>query len=84
MLKDFVNGKKLYGLEKFYEQMVVKGKAWHFGFAPQEVATFLGQYGWRLVEDIGYDALAERYVKPTRRELPAMSIERMVYTEKVA
>ena len=80
--KDFIEGKELYGLEKFYERMIVKDNAWHFGFEPEEVADFLSEYGWRMIEHLGYDDLADRYVKPTARELPSMVIERMVYAEK--
>lgn len=82
VLKDFVEGKNLYGLEKFYERMIVKDNAWHFGFATEEVVDFLSEYGWRLVEDLSYHELGERYMKPTGRDLPAMTIERMVYAEK--
>ena len=81
--KDFVEGKNRYGQETLYQQMIVKDKVWHFGFDPEGVAGFLGEYGWRMVEHLGYDELAERYVKPTGRELPSMTIERMVYAEKV-
>lgn len=35
------------------------------------------------IEDLDYDDLAERYVKPTGRDLPSMPIERMVYAEKM-
>ncbi|MGB3905725.1 MAG: SAM-dependent methyltransferase [Anaerolineae bacterium] len=81
--KDFVEGKNLYEQETLYKRVVVKEKAWHFGFDPEEVADFLSEYGWRMVEHLGYDDLAERYVKPTGRELPFMAIERMVYAEKL-
>jgi len=81
--KDFIEGKNLYGLEKFYKQTIVKNKLWLFGFEPEEVDNFLSEYGWRLVEHLGYDELAERYMKPTGRELPSMMIERMVYATKM-
>lgn len=81
--KDFIEGKKLYGLEKFYDKIIVKDKVWHFGFEPNELDSFLGEYGWRMVEHLGYDELAEQYMKPTGRELPFMTIERMVYAEKM-
>jgi methyltransferase (TIGR00027 family) len=83
ILKDFIEGKELYGLENSYEQLVAKNQIWHFGFAPEEVPDFLQQYGWRMVEDLGYDELGERYLKPTGRDLPSMAIERIVYAEKV-
>ena len=83
VLKDFIEGTELYGLEKAYKQMIVKDQIWHFGFAPEEVADFLSEYCWRLVEDLSYEELGERYVKPTRRDLPSMAIERMAYAEKI-
>jgi methyltransferase (TIGR00027 family) len=83
VLKDFIEGKNFYGQEKFYQRAVIKGKIWHFGFDPAEVADFLGEYGWRLVEDLSYEELGDRYMKPTGRDLPSMEIERMVYAEKV-
>jgi O-methyltransferase involved in polyketide biosynthesis len=50
---------------------------------PEEVANLLGAYGWRVLEHLGYEELAERYVKRTGRKLPSMAIERMVYAEKM-
>jgi O-methyltransferase involved in polyketide biosynthesis len=50
---------------------------------PEDVADFLGVYGWRLLEQLGYEELAERYVKPTGRKLVSMALERMVYAEKL-
>ena len=38
--------------------------------------------GWRVLEHIGYEELAERYVKQTGLNLRTMAIERMVYAEK--
>jgi hypothetical protein len=46
------------------------------------VADLLSSHGWRVVEHLGYDELAERYVKPTGRALAATPITRMVYAEK--
>ncbi len=62
--------------------MVIKDNAWHFGFEPADIAGFLDEYGWRLIEDLSYAELSERYAKPTGRNLPTMQIERMVYAEK--
>ncbi len=82
VLKDYIEGKNFYGEEAFYERMVIKDDAWHFGFEPADVAGFLDEYGWRLIEDLSYAELSERYAKPTGRNLPTMQIERMVYAEK--
>lgn len=66
-----------------YEQVIGKDKIWHFGFDPAKVADFLGEYGWRLIEDLSYEELNNRYAKPLGRNLPSMKIERMVYAEKL-
>jgi hypothetical protein len=47
------------------------------------VADLLGRCGWRVLDHLGYDELAERYVKPTGRQLASMALERMVYAEKL-
>ena len=83
VLKAFIDGKNLYGQEKFYERMLVKDKIWHFGFDPAAVGDFLGEYGWRLVEDLSYEELNKRYAKSVGRNLPSMKIERMVWAEKL-
>lgn len=81
--KDFVDGEVLYGHEYVYKTLVLKGKNWRFGMDPENVADFLSGYGWRMLEHLGFDELAERYVKPTGRKLLSMPIERMVYAEKL-
>ena len=83
VLKDFIEGDNLYGAEKFHERMVVKNEIWHFGYDPAEVANFLGEYGWRLIEDLSYEELNHRYAKSIGRNLPSMKIERMVWAEKL-
>ena len=79
VLKDYIEGKNFYSEEAFYERMV---NVWHFGFEPADIAGFLDEYGWRLIEDLSYAELGEQYAKPTGRNLPTMQIERMVYAEK--
>ena len=80
--KDFIEGKNLYGQEIMYKK-VVMGKIWHSGFNPDEIAPYLEKYGWKLIEEVGYEELNERYVKPTGRKLGVMEIERMVFAEKL-
>ena len=81
--KDFIDGKVLYGAEYLYKKMVLKDKSFLFGMDPEDVADFLGVYAWRVLEHLGYEELAERYVKPTGRKLVSMALERMVYAEKL-
>jgi len=80
--KDFIDGEIFYGQEYLYKQMLVKDKIWLFGLDPDNVDGFLGEYGWRVLEHLGYDELDERYVKPTGRKLGSMAIERIVSAEK--
>ena len=64
-------------------QMLVKDQIWLFGIDPDHLDEFIGEYGWRVVEHVGYDELVERYVRPTGRDLGPTAIERIVYAEKV-
>jgi len=81
--KDFIEGTVFYGHEYLYTTMRLKDKIWLFGMDPEDVADFLGVYGWRVLEHLGYEELAERYVKPTGRKLLSTPLERMVYAEKL-
>jgi methyltransferase (TIGR00027 family) len=81
--KDFLDGRVMYGGEKFYKKYVVKDKIWLFGMDPDALPNFLKEYGWQKIEDVGYDEMAEKYIKPTGRILASTPIERMVYAEKL-
>lgn len=50
---------------------------------PEEWPKFLERYGWKVVEHVGYEELAGRYIRPTGRELASTPVERIVYAEKV-
>jgi methyltransferase (TIGR00027 family) len=80
--KDFLDGKTSYGWESGYRRFVVS-KIWRFGMEPEDCLNFLKGYGWRIIEDIGYDGLADKYIVPTGRRLASTPVERMVYAEKV-
>jgi methyltransferase (TIGR00027 family) len=79
--QDFLDGQVMYGWEKGYKQFVTS-KLWLFGMEPGAWPAFLEPYGWRVSEDVGYEDLADQYVKPTGRALATMPIERLVYAEK--
>jgi methyltransferase (TIGR00027 family) len=79
--KDFLDGTALYGWPGGYKQFV-ESKLWLFGMTPETCPAFAAHYGWRVVEDIGYDELANRYIRPSGRRLSSTPIERMVYAEK--
>jgi methyltransferase (TIGR00027 family) len=80
--KDFLDGKSFYGWESGYKRFVAS-KIWRFGMEPQDCAAFLKNYGWQIIEDAGYDELAEKYILPTGRRLASTPVERMVYARKV-
>ncbi|MDQ7092039.1 SAM-dependent methyltransferase [Desulfosporosinus sp. PR] len=82
VLKEFLDGRAMYSWEKSYQRFVEK-KIWIFGMEPEAWPGFLKEYGWRVIEDMGYDEMAENYVKPTGRTLASTPIERMVYAEKL-
>ncbi len=81
--KDFLNGRVMYGWEKAYKKYVIKDKIWLFGMNPEALPNLLKQYGWQVVEDIGYEELADQYIKPTGRILESTPIERIVYAKKL-
>jgi len=81
--KDFLDGKVFYDHHYLYQNMVTKRQSWLFGLNPGDVEAFLSDYNWRLLEHLGYDELAERYVKPTGRNLLSTPLERIVYAEKI-
>jgi len=81
--QDFMDGEAYYGHEYLYKKMILKDNIWLFGVDPKDVADFLGAYGWRVLEHLGYEELAERYVKPTGRKLVSLALERVVYAEKL-
>jgi methyltransferase (TIGR00027 family) len=75
--KRFLTAKDLYGWESGYKRFVAT-KVWLFGMEPEECPPFLQGYGWRVIEDIGYDELAARYIGPTGRPMASTPVERMV------
>ena len=79
VVKDFVEGNNAFGAQKFYARI---RDLWRFGFDIEQVPGFLEEYGWRMLEDRGYDTLSKQYLQSTGRDLPTMEIERMVYAEK--
>ena len=81
--KDFMDGKALHGLDSLHERLVVKDQTWLFGMDPEGVPDFLDGYGWRVLEHVGSEELADRYVTPTGRTLQSMPIEPIVYAEKM-
>lgn len=81
--RDFIDGRNRYGTRTLYRNVRERHQLWHFGLEPDEVAGFVGEYGWRLVEQAGPDELVARYVRPAGRNLGASQLEWSAYAEKV-
>jgi methyltransferase (TIGR00027 family) len=82
VLKDFIEGQRMYDMEFFYKREVLT-KTWIFGLDPDKWPQFLEEYGWRIIKDIGGADLAEKYVKSTGRKFASTPIERMIFAEKI-
>jgi len=80
--KDFSDGKNRYDWNAGYKRFV-ESKIWLSAMNPKTVPEFLKGYGWKLIEDVGYDEMAEKYIGPTGRTLTSTPVERMVYAEKI-
>lgn len=80
--RDFIDGTNLYGTRTLYRNVRRRQQLWHFGLQPDDVAEFIAEYGWRLVEQAGPDELVQRYVAPAGRKLAASQLEWSAYAEK--
>lgn len=80
--RDFIDGVNFYGAQQLYRRFRQRQQLWRFGLQPEEVAAFLDQHGWRLVEQLGPDDIVRRYVEPTGRNLIASQVEWSAYAEK--
>jgi methyltransferase (TIGR00027 family) len=81
--RDFIDGTNLYGTRTLYRNTRERQQLWQFGLQPEEVAGFIGEYGWRLLEQAGPDEFVQRYVEPTGRKLDASQLEWSAYAEKI-
>jgi methyltransferase (TIGR00027 family) len=81
--RDFIDGTNRYDTRTLYRNVRERQQLWRFGLEPDEVAGFIADYGWRLVEQAGPDEFVQRYVKPTGRKLTASQLEWSAYAEKI-
>jgi methyltransferase (TIGR00027 family) len=82
ILKDFIEGKQLYRQELLYRQTRIVKQFWKFGLNPQEVRDFLSRYSWKELEQAGSAEYQELYIKPVKRSLQVMAVERAVHAVK--
>src|ERR1700733_14941952 len=81
--RDFIHGTNRYGTRTLYRTVRQRKQLWQFGLDPDEVAGFIAEYGWRLVEQAGPDELVQRYVEPAGRKLKASELEWSACAEKI-
>jgi methyltransferase (TIGR00027 family) len=81
--REFIDGDELYGAPTLYKGMRQRRQVWKFGLSPDDVADFIAQYGWRLIEQAGPDEFMKRYVRPAGRSLGTSQLEWSAYAEKV-
>jgi methyltransferase (TIGR00027 family) len=79
--QDFLTGERTYGAERARRQFVVDNALWRFGIQPENVGSFLAEYGWREVDQVGPAEYADRYLRPAGRDTAVSEIERAVYAE---
>ncbi|HEY2449258.1 MAG TPA: SAM-dependent methyltransferase [Mycobacterium sp.] len=80
--RDVIEGINFYGAKQLYRRFVQRQHLWQFGLRPGEVAAFLDGHGWRLVEQLGPEAIVRLYIEPTGRDLTASQVEWSAYAEK--
>ena len=80
--RDFIEGTNMYGARSAYRRFREKRQLWHFGLHPDEVAAFVAEYDWHLVEQAGPDYFVRRYIEPAGRDLTASELEWSAYAAK--
>jgi methyltransferase (TIGR00027 family) len=80
--RDFIDGVNMYDAAILYKRFRQRSQVWRFGLEPEDVATFVAEYGWRLVEQAGPDYFVRHYIEPTGRNLSASELEWSAYAEK--
>ena len=65
--------------QSLYKRFRQRQQVWQFGLDPDEVADFVAEYGWRLIEQAGPDYYCDNYIRPTGRDLGASQLEWAAY-----
>jgi methyltransferase (TIGR00027 family) len=80
--KDFIDGVNMYDAAILYKRFRQRQQVWRFGLDPDEVAAFISEYSWHLLEQAGPEYYVRNYVEPTGRKLAASQLEWSAYAEK--
>jgi O-methyltransferase involved in polyketide biosynthesis len=79
---DFIDGRNMYGAKILYKRFRQRQQLWKFGVDPGAIEAFVGEYGWRLVENAGPAYYQEHYIGPSGRDLAASDLEWTAYCAK--
>ena len=77
-----IDGHNMYDAAVLYKRFRQWQQIWKFGLDSDEVAAFVGQYGWQLVEQAAADYYLQNYIRPTGRDLTASDLEWSAYCTK--
>jgi methyltransferase (TIGR00027 family) len=80
--KDFIDGSNMYDAAVLYKRFRQRRQVWKFGLDPDDVAAFVAEYDWRLVEQAGPGYYVQHYLEPARRNLAASDLEWTAYCAK--
>ena len=72
----------MYDAALLYKRFRQRQQLWKFGLDPDEVAGFVDQYGWKLLEQTGPAYYVRNYIRPTGRDLAASDLEWAAYAGK--
>ena len=76
---DFIDGRNMYDATLLYKRFRQRQQVWKFGLDPGAIEAFVGEYGWRLVENAGPDYYLQHYIRPAGRDLAASDLEWTAY-----
>ncbi len=79
--KNFIDGLNMYGAALLYKRFRQRQQVWKFGLNPEDVAEFVGEYGWQLVEQAGPNFYLRNYIQPTGRKLTSSDLEWSAYAD---
>jgi methyltransferase (TIGR00027 family) len=80
--KDFIEGRTLYGADLLYKRYRQRQQVWKFGLNSEDVAGFVADFGWELVEQAGPDYYLQNYIRPAGRDLTASQLEWAAFCAK--
>jgi O-methyltransferase involved in polyketide biosynthesis len=80
--KDFIEGRDLYGADLLYKRYRQRQQVWKFGLNTEDVAGFVADFGWELVEQAGPDYYLQNYITPAGRDLTASQLEWAAFCAK--